>query len=172
MDHISHTSRLIVRPFTWGDITPAYLGWLSDPVVTRYSNQRFRRHDRSSATDYFLSFEDTGNLFLLIERKADARPIGTMTAYISRPHGTADIGIMIGDRSIWGQGYGQEAWNLMLGRLLSEPGMRKVTGGAAATNTAMLRIMQSSGMAHEATRRAQEIIDGMPVDIHYYCRFA
>lgn len=166
------TNRLIIRPFAWDDITPVYLGWLNDPVVTRYSNQRFRIHDRPSAVDYFMSFEDTNNLFLLIVHRAGEMPIGTMTVYRSRHHGTADMGIMIGDRSVWGQGYGQEAWSLVLEKLLSEPGIRKVTAGTAAPNTAMLRIMESSGMEHEATRRSQELIDDMPSDIHYYCRFA
>ena len=42
---------------------------------------------------------------------SDDRQIGTMTAYISVHHGTVDVGIMIGAKSVWGEGYGQDAWN-------------------------------------------------------------
>ncbi|MCC6247256.1 MAG: hypothetical protein IT499_05810, partial [Rubrivivax sp.] len=32
--------RVRLRPFTAADITDAYIGWLNDPEVVRYSNQR------------------------------------------------------------------------------------------------------------------------------------
>lgn len=164
-------ARVVIRPFTEADIDEAYIGWLNDPEVTRYSNQRFRRHDRSSLLAYARSFRGTDNHFLLIERQEDRITIGTLTVYASRHHGTADVGIMIGERSAWGSGYGKEAWSLVIEWLLSEPSIRKVTAGTLVSNISMLRLMNHSHMTHEATRRAQEIVDGEPTDIVYYARF-
>jgi ribosomal-protein-alanine N-acetyltransferase len=163
--------RFDLRPFTEADIDDTYIGWLNDPEVMRYSNQRFRTHDRKSCLAYVQSFAGTDNYFLLATRRVDAKPFGTLTVYASRPHGTADVGIMIGERSMWGQGYGQEAWDLVVAWLLSEPRIRKVTAGAVVANGAMVRVMERSAMIREGTRRAQEIIDGKPSDIVYYARF-
>ena len=58
-----------------------------------------------------------------------------------------------------------------MGALLAEEGMRKVTGGTARPNRAMIRIMEQSGMKLEAVRSRQELIDGQPVDLLYYSRF-
>jgi ribosomal-protein-alanine N-acetyltransferase len=166
------TPRLRLRSFQPEDITEAYLGWLNDPEVTRFSNQRFRQHTAESGAAYLASFAGTANSFLLIEQRSDGRPIGTITVYRNPQHGTADIGLMVGDRQCWGQGYGREAWQAVLEALLGEPGIRKVTGGTARPNQAMVRIMEQSGMELEAVRACQELIEGQPVDLLYYARFA
>ncbi|MEQ9638109.1 MAG: GNAT family N-acetyltransferase [Devosia marina] len=160
-----------LRPFTSEDISGAYLGWLNDPLVTRFSNQRFRRHDRTSSLAYLASFEGTDNLFMSMRRLADDSAIGTMTAYLSRHHGTVDVGIMVGDRTAWGKGYGQDGWNVMLDWLAGLANIRKITAGTAAPNIGMQRLMERSGMTLEARRIGQEIIEGKPEDILYYARF-
>lgn len=163
---------VVLVPFRDEDVTPDYLGWLADPQVLRFSNQRFRIHDAESCRRYVASFAGTDNLFLSIRRQTEGDAVGTMTAYIQRPHGTADIGIMVGAREAWGRGYGQAAWDALLAHLLANPGIRKVTGGTLSCNRAMVRIMERAGMTHEATRRAQEIVEGRPEDVLYYARFA
>lgn len=157
--------------FTEQDVTNDYIGWLNDPVVTRFSNQRFLSHDRESCRRYLRSFEGTPNIFASVRRLDDDEPIGTMTAYVAPHHGTADIGILIGDRSVWGQGYGQDAWNTLSSYLATQPGMRKLTCGTLAANRPMIRLAERSGMELEGGRRAQELIDGEAVDILYFARF-
>lgn len=157
--------------FTPADITSAYVGWLNDPEVVRFSNQRFRHHDVESCRTYLSTFQDSANLFLSI-KTLDGISIGTMTAYRSVAHGTADIGIMIGDRAFWGGGYGQDAWNTCVAWLLEQPAIRKVTAGTLACNKGMVRLLERSGMVLEGTRRGQELVDGEPQDIVLYGKFA
>ena len=163
--------RVHLRRFLVSDITPRYLGWLHDAETMRFSNQRFRRHDGHSARAHLESFVGSPNLFLAICDRASGESLGTMTAYASVPHATVDVGILVGERARWGQGLGSEAWCLLFDWLLGEAGVRKLTAGCAAGNHGMLRLMDAAGMQHEATRRAQEIIDGEPHDLVYYARF-
>lgn len=163
--------RLKVRTFVQEDISDAYIGWLRDPEVTRYSNQRFRRHDDASSKSYFDSFANSHNRFLLIEKLEDESALGTLTVYVAPPHGTADIGIMVGEKSVWGRGYGQEAWDLVVEWLMGEASIRKITAGTLALNKGMVRLLERSGMHLEATRYGQEVVDGQPADIVYYARF-
>lgn len=176
--------RVLLRPFTAADITDTYIGWLNDPEVVRYSNQRFVRHTRESCERYFASFagaSDGANLFVSLrvaEPGAVERPerpdqaVGTLTAYRSLAHGTADVGILLGERAVWGQGIGLEAWQLLTDWLLTTPGLRKVTAGTLACNRSMLAVAERSGMRREGVRRAQELVDGTPTDIVHYARFA
>jgi len=97
--------------------------------------------------------------------------VGTITAYVSMPHRTADMGIMIGDRSVWGKGVGQDAWAILLKWLLSHNGVRKVTGGTMRCNQGMVKIMERSGMMLESVRPKQELLNGIPVDLVYYGKF-
>jgi hypothetical protein len=91
-------SKVLLRPFLQSDITPEYISWLNDPEVVRYSNQRFIKHTEATCREYWKSFRGTPNLFLSIRNQANDLPVGTMTAWISLPHGTVDIGILIGKK--------------------------------------------------------------------------
>lgn len=163
--------RVRLRPFGVTDITPTYLGWLNDPEVVRFSNQRFRAHTAETCEAYLTSFNGSPNFFLAICEPDTEAMLGTMTVYRSLPHGTADIGIMVGERRVWGRGIGSDAFCTVVATLLGRGEIRKVTAGALAVNTGMIRIMERAGMQHEATRRAQEVIEGVPVDVVYYARF-
>jgi [ribosomal protein S5]-alanine N-acetyltransferase len=163
--------RVRLETFTQNDVTPAYLGWLNDPVVTRYSNQRFVSHTRESSLTYLRSFNGSSNFFFSVRRRKDGFALGTMTAYVATNHGTADMGILIGERSAWGQGYGQDAWSTLLRWLLTVQALRKVTAGALACNGPMLQLAKKSGMHMEGARRRQEIVDGTEHDILYFARF-
>ena len=165
------SDKVALRPFTADDITPTYLGWLADKRVTRFSNQRFGTHDAASAAEYLASFDGTPNLFLALCDARDGNVVGTMTAYRQPQHGLADMGIMIGNPAHWGGGYGLAAWTL-LGEWLFDNGTRKLTGGTLAGNRGMVRIFERFGMHLEATRTDHEIVEGAPMDILLYARFA
>jgi ribosomal-protein-alanine N-acetyltransferase len=165
------SARLVLAPFVEADISLQYVGWLNDPEVVRYSNQRFLWHDMQSCKAYLNSFNDSPNQFWSVRLAADWKMIGTMTAYLAPQHGTADIGLLIGERSVWGQGYGYEAWQTLMSHLFGEYALRKITAGTASGNVGMIKIIERSGMCHEATRKQQELIDGDLQDIVYFAKF-
>ena len=160
---------VILQPFGPSDITPEYIGWLNDPDVVRYSNQRFRRHDAATCQTYLTSFAGTANQFLAIRREGVM--IGTMTAYMSTHHGTADMGILVGDKRVWGKGAGGDAWTTLLQHLLARGDIRKVTGGALRCNEGMVRIMQNAGMKPDGIRVAQELVGDQPQDMLHFAKF-
>ena len=163
--------KVILKSFAASDITSEYVGWLNDPDVVKYSNQRFYQHTPASCEKYFASFVGTDNLFLKIERKIDGLFLGTMTAYISKPHQTVDIGVMVGRRSVWGAGIGLDAWNTLIEWFFRQESIRKVTAGTLQSNAAMIKLMMRSGFILEAVRPKQELLDGIPQDVLYYGRF-
>lgn len=163
--------RVALRPMSRDDITEAHLGWLRDPQVVRLSNQRFATHTLQSCVRYLESFAEGPNLYLSVRRVSDDQALGTLTAYRQVPHGTADIGILMGDRSTWGQGLGAEAFGLLADWLARQPGMRKLTCGTLACNTGMLRVAAKAGFVEEGRRRDQELVEGAPHDIVLLARF-
>jgi RimJ/RimL family protein N-acetyltransferase len=163
--------QVMVRPFTAEDISNTYLGWLQDSEVVRYSGQRFRVHTLDTCRHYQASFRVGANYFLAICDRPSGTLLGTLTVYRSLPHGTADIGIMVGERLAWGQGVGAEAFCLVLAALRASGVVRKITAGTLTVNRGMVRVMEKAGMRHEATRQAQELLDGAPVDVVYYATF-
>ena len=162
------TGQLItLKPFTHSNITSEYIGWLNNPAVLRYSNQRFRTHNVETCEAYLSLFMQTDNMFLAIYRESEF--VGTMNTYISQAHKTADMGVMIGHQC-WGKGIGTDAWTTLM-RYLLQAGIRKVTGGALRCNTAMFNIMMKSGMKPDGVRVAQELVNGEPEDIIHFAKF-
>lgn len=160
-----------LRLFGPEHINKQYLRWLNDPEVVRYSNQRFRRHDEASSRAFLQSFEGSGNLFLAIQLAHSGKFVGTMTVYFSIQHETADMGILIGDRSCWGQGVGKDAWSALMSLLLESGKVRKVTGGALRCNVGMVNLMSKTGMSPDGVRIGQELVEGVPEDILHFARF-
>jgi RimJ/RimL family protein N-acetyltransferase len=161
-------SVVTLRAFTEANLTENYLGWLRDPELMRFSNQRFCSHNLDSCRAYLASFAGTNNFFLAIYHEGAF--IGTMTTYRSVFHGTADIGLLIG-RGAQGMGMGKDAWATLMSYLL-DTGMRKVTGGTLRCNEAMVRIMKGCGMQADGVRAGQELVDGIAHDMLHFAKFA
>lgn len=160
--------RVDLYSFSKENLTEGYIGWLRDPQLMRFSNQRFREHDMLSCQAYLDSFSGTANLFIAIYHESNF--IGTMTAYRSTAHSTADMGLLIG--SEWqGKGFGRAAWTALMAYLLAI-GTRKVTAGTLRCNAAMLGIMQRCGMQPDGVRIRQELVDGVAHDMLYFAKFA
>ena len=163
--------RIFLSAFEADDISARYISWLNDPVVVKYSNQRFYQHTYRTSLNYLNEFVGTNNLFYKVSLRADNEVIGTLTVYNSIEHGRSDMGIMIGDRAYWNQGYGLETWCLTMNWLLEEKKVRKVTAGAAIVNQAMINIFNKSKMKLDCIRKKHEVIENKAVDMHYYAKF-
>lgn len=153
------------------DISKIYLDWLNDKSIMRYSRQSESSHSRVSALVYLESFYRSENHFLAVDNIETGKMIGTMTVYVSVNHGTADIGILIGDVDLWGKGFGFDAWSTAMTYLSELPGIRKITGGAVSINLGMIKIMERAGMHLDATRTAQRVIEGNVTDEVLYAKF-
>lgn len=162
----------LIRCFGLSDINDEYISWLNNKEVMKYSNQRFILHSDQTCRSYFQTFKNTNNYFLAIEDLQSRKLIGTITVYRQLNHCTADIGILIGEMDKTGKGYGYDAFSSVMLYLLRVCKTRKVTAGALKCNHAMVKVMEKSGMHLEAVRPKQEIMDGEPVDVVYYSRFA
>jgi RimJ/RimL family protein N-acetyltransferase len=140
--------------------------WLNDPEIVRYSEQRHRQHDWESQLQYILNHPG-----VFREIHAGDRFIGTISAYIDRPNGVADVGILIGDKSVWGHGYGTKAWTMFCDALFKN-GIRKVEAGAMNLNSRMIGIFRRSGMHFEAYRENHFLLDGEPVHMVMWGKLA
>lgn len=163
--------RVSVRPFAADFLTQRYVDWLNDPVLMRYSEQRHRYHTLESNQAYAAGFDQqTKFLWAIVDRQDDAH-IGNINAYIDRSNGVADIGLLVGDRARQGRGLGGEAWMGVMHALFIVERVRKITGGCAATNASMRRIMERAGMVDDGIRSRQLIIDGIGVDMIHMAKF-
>jgi RimJ/RimL family protein N-acetyltransferase len=162
---VIETARLQIVPFSEAFLTDRYVGWLNDPQVTRYSEQRHRRHTLESCREYLESFRGTPHFFWAICEKPGLEHIGNINAYVDERHQIADVGILIGERGAQGRGLGGEAWSAVCDFLLRSRGMRKVTAGTIEPNAPMLAVMKRAGMKADGRRPRHMLWEGREVDM-------
>jgi RimJ/RimL family protein N-acetyltransferase len=163
--------RIALEPFQDRHLSARYVGWLNDPEIVRFSEQRHKAHSLETCRAYASSYVGTHSHFWAIVAEEYGH-IGNLSAAVDQPNLVADLAILIGQRECWGQGLGTSAWTVAMEWLLADGGMRKVTAGTMATNRGMLSIMRKSGMIEEGRRVAQFLQDGAPVDLILMARFA
>ena len=160
------TPRLSIVPFEEAHLTPRYVGWLNDPDIVRYSEQRHLAHTLASCRAYRQSFDNTPHRFwAIVAHDPNIGHIGNINAYIDTENGTADLGILIGERAVWGQGYGSEAWRAVCRHLLQDCGLRKITAGTLSVNHGMLNVMRRAGMVEDMQNRRQLMFEGQLTDV-------
>ena len=169
---VLETADLTLQPFTESHLTEHYISWLNDPDVVRFSEQRHHDHSRASCKSFIRQFNEGPNTLWAIIEKSTGRHIGNINTSIDSPNKVADLAIMIGEKDVWGKGYGSQAWNAVMHYLFDRCAIRKITAGTMAVNTGMLAIMRRCGMTIEGQRKGQFMVDGKPVDMIMAARFA
>jgi len=148
-------------------VTDTYVSWLNDPSVNRFLESRYERHTVETTRQFVeRTTESADNLFLGIISQPSGRHVGNIKiGPINRRHQTAEIGILIGDRTEWGTGIATAAIRIMSEIARDALGLRKVTAGCYASNVGSRRAFEKAGYVVEAIRPAQLLLDGIPEDL-------
>lgn len=166
------TERLALLPYHAGLVCDRHVQWLNDPDIMQYSEQRHIRHTLESVHSYVNEFNSSPHMFMwgIYTSKPNVL-IGTITARLDYPNNVANVGILVGEKTEQGKGYGQEAWDGVVDWLLHTRKVRKVEAGCMAGNHAMRKIALKSGMHADGRRTFQFIVNGRAVSLLYYARF-
>ncbi len=158
--------RIYLRQVTQADATPEYVEWLNDSEVVQYLESRFAKHTLESIRAYVTKMQSNAkNILFGIFLKENKKHIGNIKiGPINREHKFADVGIMIGDKSSWGKGYGTEAVKLATRYAFEKLGLHKLMAGCYADNVGSAKIFLKSGYEQEGLRKEKFYCNGKYVD--------
>ncbi len=131
-----HGERVYLRRPALSDATRVF-HWERDDEVWRYDPHR--PYSRTM-TEFVPTFErnyvrGNGRQFWFIIEDEQHAPIGTITYFnIDHRLGQVEIGLGLGEKSRWGQGYGSEAIRTLVSHLFAFPGIRRVYAETALAN--------------------------------------
>jgi len=164
--NVAEGLRIVLRPLRETDVSAAYLGWMNDQEVTHGLESRFHRHTAESLRDFVRAVNQSGDhVFWAIVLRVDGRHIGNLKlGPIDRNHGTAEMGLMIGEKNCWGKGLGSEAIAVATEYAFSRLDLRKLTAGSYADNPGSVKAFLKAGWIQEAILREQFLREGRPVD--------
>ena len=150
------TDRLILRRFDFGDATPMFENWASDPEVTRYLT--WPAHTDISLTqsiiEYWSSqYDNNGFYQWAIELKSLRQPIGSISVVrINDVVDECEVGYCIG-RKWWRHGITSEALSKVIEFLSDTVKVKRISAKHDVDNPNSGRVMLKCGMQYEGTLR-------------------
>lgn len=134
-----------LKLLTPDDVTLEYLEWLIDPDINQYLESRWGSYTLEDLRNYVRSNNNSNN-FLFGIFLQDGKHIGNVKlGNINWIHRYADIGIIIGDKSYWGKGYGTKAIELATEYAFTEINLNHLMAGIYANNIASYKAFSKAG---------------------------
>jgi RimJ/RimL family protein N-acetyltransferase len=168
--HYIAGERIYLRPVCREDVNENYRSWMNDPDVVQYLESRFRAYTIEDLIAYVDKVSaDPDMVFMAIVVKSGDIHIGNVKlGPINRVHRVADMGIIIGERDHWGQGYATEAIQLMVRYAFDQLNLHKVTAGIYANNTGSEKAFLKAGFQQEGLLRQQYLYEEKYIDAGIY----
>jgi len=162
-------TKIYLRPLDRADINETYLSWLNDPEVNRFLEAGLSTHTLSSLEQYYEQVAGSADtrFMAVVEENTDLHIGNVKLEPINWTHRTAVFGIMIGNKSKWGKGYGTEATRLAVEYAFGDLDLRKVSLGVMVKNVAAIKTYQRLGFVTEGTKRQEVLLEGKFEDVHW-----
>src|SRR3989344_2407606 len=140
------SDRLVLEPLSSAFLSQDYLNWLNDPEVSRYLESS-GGYEWDDLKDYLVKVDKQHILFWAIIDKAASKHIGNIKIDpINQRHGTAEYGILIGDKNSWGKGFASEASQLVIDYCFEIRFIRKISLGVVEENTSAVKWKENRGL--------------------------
>ena len=149
------TKRLVLRTLKKEDVTERYLRWLHDPMVNRFMETRFTKYSIDSCINYVesLNADSNNHLFGIFERTSKAHIGNIKLGFIKPTHKCGQLGLIIGERTCWGNGFGTEAIIAVTRWGFKKIGLERIEAGCYDGNYGSLRAFVKAGYSIEGHRR-------------------
>lgn len=148
---------------------PTFVSWLNDPEV-RAGISMYLPMSLASEENWFEEMlkrpQNEHPLGIEIQIKDKWKMIGNCGFFnIEAIHRSAEVGIMIGEKSHWNQGYGTEAMQLLLKHGFETLNLNRIFLRVFDNNPRAIRAYEKSGYVHEGRQRQAIFTGGKYVDV-------
>ena len=147
---------------------PQALAYVNDPEVKRLLNPGIPSPLTLSDEEKWVAEQSASSqtYSFAIETLADGKYIGGCGVNsIDWKNSAVEVGIFIGDKSFWNQGYGTDAMRVLLRFIFEQMNINKVKLNVFSFNQRALRMYQKCGFKEEGRLRQELFRDGEYHDI-------
>jgi diamine N-acetyltransferase len=144
------------------DLIPLYTVWRNDFSTAKALDKLPRPIAQEERAAWFeKAIVDSSSVQFTIYERPDLRPIGLGNLHdLDLQHGTAELGIIIGEDDARGKGYGTEATRLLLDYAFTAVGLHNVMLRVYAFNAAGIRAYEKAGFQVIGRRRESHLMAG------------
>jgi len=152
-----------LRKLRQEDLTVDYLSWLNDPEVLEFSSRKSFPTGMEQLQKYYENLQSNPDLFLAICMKDSDKHVGNMSLNtIFWLHRSAELSIVVGDKSVWGKGVASDAIQALCRHGFMTMNLHRIW--AESPNPAFNRAVNKLGWTHEGLRREAFFYKGEFID--------
>ncbi|MFB3924411.1 MAG: GNAT family N-acetyltransferase [Syntrophales bacterium] len=155
-----------LRRLVMEDANSTYLGWISDPEINCFLTVGKFPAGLDDLKSYILGFEGNRNAmaFAIVHLEKDKHIGNTTINAINWISGTADLGMMIGDREYLNRGCAYYAWSMVIKHAFNSLGLRRLYAGVLEGNRECLEAAVKLGLTQEGRWRKHSLVKGTYMD--------
>jgi RimJ/RimL family protein N-acetyltransferase len=158
--------RIYLKELRPSDVNAAYCRWMNDPGVNQYLESRFQPATEKSIKRFVQGVLDDPNscLFGIRLRENDEHIGNIKIGPITLRHYLAEVGILIGEKRLWGKGYASEALNLLIEFAFNGLKLHKLSAGCYSVHESSFSLFTKSGFEVDGVRKQHWFSQGKYVD--------
>lgn len=160
--------RLRLRAVERDDL-PRFVVWLNDPEVRQFLflNLPLSMAQEERWFEAMTKAQPAEHVLVIEARESDSwKPLGNISLMdIDWTNRLAEVGIFIGEKAYWSQGYGREAMRLMLKHGFETLNLNRIWLRVYEHNLRGIRAYEHAGFKHEGRLRQGIYKDGRYYDV-------
>jgi RimJ/RimL family protein N-acetyltransferase len=158
--------RIYLKLLNPRDVSTAYAEWMNDSEVTQFLESRWKKYTIKEIKDYVLKMNSSKDNYLFgIFLKDSKQHFGNIKIGAINPiHRFADVGLLIGNKSLWGKGYATEAIKLVTKYVFKELKLNKLFAGIYSNNIASYKAFMKAGYKEAGRLKKHYFCSGKFVD--------
>lgn len=156
------SDRLYLRRIEEKDIEEDYFQWLNDQDITKWMRHGILPNSFESMKAFYSSqaMSKTDVVFAIVLKEKDSH-IGNIGLHgINYLFRSVEIGIIIGEKSCWGEGYAAESISLLSRHCFNRLNLNRLAAGAVAANIGSIRAFEKAGFSREGVAKQAYFCDG------------
>jgi len=157
MDNVVLKSEILcLQELEPNDVTQQYVDWLNNVEINKYLESRHTHQDIQKVRLFVEVCRDSKLDFLFgIFLKNSMKHIGNIRLHsIDKNHSHAEIGLLIGDKNSWGQGFASMSISMVTQFAFNQLGLNKLSAGCYENNIGSKKAFEKSGYQIEGFFRS------------------
>jgi ribosomal-protein-alanine N-acetyltransferase len=152
------------------DLDGNWYKWFNDPEITFFQNKGIFPNTKEKQRQYYdFQLNSHNDVVFAIIEEASEKHIGNVGLHhINWVSRSAELGIVLGEKNIWGKGYGKQSWQLITEYGFQVLNLHRIFAQIIEGNISSCKSAEAAGFKREGLIRDFIFKNGKYLNMIYY----
>ena len=165
-------NNIILKKLNSQDISTEYLKWMNDKEVTKFTEQRFKKHSLKDIKKFVKEKNKSKNEFLygiFLKKKTVLKHVGNIKlGPINKIHKSAEVSYIIGNKNFWKKGIATKSVKQIVKIAKKKFKLKKLIAGCYENNYGSIKVLKNNNFNQEAKFISQILFRSKRINMIVY----